>query len=1523
MKTIRTPQETFGLYRQEYEHDACGIGFYADIKGRPSHDIITTSLEMLKRLDHRAGKSADKTTSDGTGIMLQIPHQFFTSVCSFPLPQKGEYAVGMLFLPQNDGIQEQIIKDFHEEALKLDLSIIGIRQVPVSSQLISKQARSSEPYIKQLFVTQVNKNDATFLNQLFLLRKRVEKRHKSELYIPSFSNQTIVYKGMLLAKELPLYFQDLSDERFISALALIHSRYSTNTFPSWERAHPNRVIAHNGEINTIKGNRNWFNAKINPGTDIQPIIDPNGSDSAMFDNVLEFLLLNGVSLPKAIMMMVPEPWEQNNEMPPYLKAFYEYHSQFMEPWDGPMALGFTNGIQIGAVLDRNGLRPGRYYITRDDRIIFASEVGVVDVDSDMVKERKHLKPGELLLVDTIEGRIVPNDELKAIISNEEPFVEYLKESVIPLESNPFTEASVMEKADLFFYQKAFGYTYEELMKMLKPMAVESKEPTGSMGIDTPLAVLSEKPQLLFNYFKQGFSQVTNPPIDAIREECVISTISWLGEQNLPINTKAYVKKKIQLDHPFLDTSRFNALINSSLNAIKINIVFQKDKGEKGLLSELERIFSETDKAILDGHELIILSDINIDCDLAPIPSLLAISSLHHHLIRNGTRTKVGIIVDTGEARDSHHMAMLLGYGADAIHPYLAYDTICHLAKEQHITISYEQAIQNYINALLNGVIKIMSKVGISAIQSYRGAQAFEAIGISAEVMNLYFTSTVSQIGGIGLDQIAIETLNRHQNAVMEQNSFDQTLDSGSDLQWRKDGEVHQFNPLSIHTLQRAARTNNKEVYKKFVEMNNEGPFTTIRSLFRIESDRSPISIEKVETVGNILKRFKTGAMSYGSLSKEAHEALAIAMNRIGGKSNSGEGGEEIERFHTDANGDSRRSAIKQVASGRFGVTSYYLTNADEIQIKMAQGAKPGEGGQLPGHKVYPWIAEVRGSTPGVGLISPPPHHDIYSIEDLAQLIYDLKSANPRAKISVKLVAKAGVGTIAAGVAKGLADTILISGHDGGTGASPRTSIRHTGVPWELGLSEAHQTLVLNGLRDKVILEVDGKLMTGKDVVVAACLGAQEYGFATAPLVVLGCLMMRACHLDTCPVGIATQNPVLREKFMGSPDHIVHYMHFIAEEVREILAECGYQTLSELVGQTNLLKVKNKVSSHWKAKHLDLNDLLYRPLTDPKNIWTQAIKQDHEMEKRFDQRVLIPLYKPFIESKQHASFQFDIKNTDRSVGTSLGNLISEQYGADGLPEDFIKIGLKGSAGQSLGAFIPNGLSITLEGDGNDYVGKGLSGGKLIIKPDKSWSINQQDAIIGNTALFGATSGEAYIRGLAGQRFAVRNSGVKAVVEGVGDHGCEYMTGGCIVIIGSIGKNFAAGMSGGTAYIYTGLSSNEDLQTCINQELVDVEPILAENDILELHQMISKHYLYTGSPKAKAILKHWKQLKKHFIKIIPHEYKNMTMIIDGLQNLGLSYDDARLSAFEIKKEGKIAEALYEIVPFSSPLHDSQSI
>ncbi|MFC7394434.1 glutamate synthase large subunit [Scopulibacillus cellulosilyticus] len=1490
--------KTTGLYRPEYEHDACGIGFYADVKDRASHEIVSKALEMLCRLDHRAGRSADGETGDGAGILVQIPHVFFKEDCSFSLPDKGDYAVGMLFLPQDKEKQEQVRKALKKEVINHQLSILGWRTVPVSSENIGEQARDIQPFIQQVFIKKGgDESTLDFEKRLYIIRKRLERTFSTDLYIASFSSQTIVYKGMLNPEQIAAFYIDLGNPEFTSSFALVHSRFSTNTFPSWERAHPNRLVVHNGEINTIKGNANWFKAREEQLLqtsfkeyikDLKPVIDEKGSDSAMFDNVLEFLTLSGYSLPEAVMMMVPEPWEKDYSMEENKRSFYEFNSLFMEAWDGPMALGFTNGRQIGAVLDRNGLRPGRYYVTYDDRIIFSSEVGVIDVEESNIKEKCHLMPGQMLFVDLEEGRIVPDAELKEIISSKKPYSERLKKSVIHLGNETASMIQASKEEELIFLQKAYGYHYEELMKTIKPMAEEGKDPTGSMGVDTPLAVLSNRPQLLYYYFKQSFAQVTNPPIDSIREDCVTSTLTWIGSKG---SWRGDHDRFIQLKHPFLTTSMFYDVQQLSESPWTLNMTFPI---EKGIEETLEELFREAELAIENGSSLIVLSDRNVDEKNAPIPALLAASALHQHLIRIGKRTQVSLIVDSGEPRDVHHMAMLLGYGADAVHPYLAYESIAELVNQGHLDFSVSEAIDQYIEALVSGVVKVMSKIGISTIQSYRGAQTFEAVGIANVVLDQYFTGTHSQIDGITLDEITKEVLIRHQKACLDRLSNDQTLDPGSELQWRKEGEHHQFNPQMIHILQRAARKNDQELYRKFVEMKEQEPFSTIRSMLTITSDREPVPIDEVESAESIFKRFKTGAMSYGSISKEAHEALAVAMNRIGGKSNSGEGGEESERFSRDENGDWRRSAIKQVASGRFGVTSHYLTNAEEIQIKMAQGAKPGEGGQLPSHKVYPWVAEVRGSTPGVGLISPPPHHDIYSIEDLAQLIYDLKRANPSARISVKLAAKAGVGTIAAGVAKGMADVILISGHDGGTGASPKTSLKHAGIPWEIGLAETHQTLMLNGLRDRVVLETDGKLMTGKDVIIAACLGAEEYGFSTAPLVVLGCLMMRACHLDTCPVGIATQNPKLREKFMGSPDHIVNYMRFIAEDIREILAACGYRSLKEMVGETHLLKVKDNVAEHWKAKHLNLSKLLYQHNSSQSAYCTK--QQDHQLEKSFDFRTLIPACTPLINQHQRGQFAFDIKNTDRTAGTTLGHLLTKRYGASGMPEDSLFLSLRGSAGQSFGAFLPKGISMKLEGDVNDYIGKGLSGGKLIVRPTENGADDQ--AIIGNVAFYGATSGEAYIRGKAGQRFCVRNSGVNAVVEGIGDHGCEYMTGGCVVILGEIGKNFAAGMSGGTAYIL----SDKRIDHHINFDLVDVQKIQDEDESMKIFTMIHQHAQLTGSPKAKQIINNWHQARSSFIKVVPREYQDMQELIAHFKSQGLSEKDAKLEAFNWKKDGK---------------------
>ncbi|WP_141603833.1 glutamate synthase large subunit [Terrilactibacillus laevilacticus] len=1496
-----------GLYQSEFEHDACGIGLYADIKGRASHDIVETALEMLARLDHRAGKGSDGT-GDGAGLLVQIPHDFFNSVCSFSLPEAGQYGVGMLFLPQDSLKRRNIIKTIKSVISEKNYTLYGIREVPVLAESIEPLARQEAPYIIQLFVGVSDQLTDSLEYQLYTLRKTLEQRIGKELYIASLSSKTIVFKGMLRAEEVSGYYTDLKDERFVSAIALVHSRFSTNTFPSWKRAHPNRMIVHNGEINTIRGNANWFNARAKTlDKDYgNQIIDRDGSDSAIFDNVLEFLTMNGVPLAHAIMLMVPEPWEKDKDMPDSLKAFYEYNSRFMEPWDGPMALGFSNGKQVGAIMDRNGLRPARYYVTHDDRLIFSSEVGVVDLDPSLIKEKRHLKPGHVLLVDTERGQIVPSDELKKEISEANEYAKLLEKSIAFAKSSlgEHQSASYRDRLDRLYLQKVNGYTYEEVVKGIQVMAETGKEPVGSMGYDAPLAVLSERPQLLFNYFKQWFSQVTNPPIDAIREEHVISKVTWLGKQPNILEPTINDTKQIKLEHPILDESQFATIQNGLLPVATLNLTFNVNDGKTGLKQALVVLFQEAEAAIKDGNQMIILSDRDVDAEHAPIPSLLAVSGLHHDLIKKGLRTSASIVVDSAEPRDSHHMSALLGFGADAIYPYMAFEVIKDLIKDEHLNKSEAEASQKYVKALVGGIVKVMSKVGISAIQSYRGAQTFEVLGLSKEVIDQYFTGTFSQIDGIGLEEIADETLKRHAAATKEwESNRVSPLDPGSDLQWRQEGEFHKFNPMTIYKLQQAARKNDYGLYQEYKEEVDDSPYSTIRSLLEIKNDRQPVPLDEVEPAESIFKRFKTGAMSYGSISKEAHEALAIAMNRIGGKSNSGEGGEEVERFTLDSNGENRRSAIKQVASARFGVTSHYLSEANEIQIKMAQGAKPGEGGQLPAHKVYPWIAEVRGATPGVGLISPPPHHDIYSIEDLAQLIYDLKRANPTARISVKLVAKAGVGTIAAGVAKGLADVILISGHDGGTGAASKSSIAHAGIPWEIGLAEAHQTLLLNGLRNRVSLEVDGKLMSGKDVIVAACLGAEEFGFATAPLAVLGCIMMRACHLDTCPVGIATQNPELRKNFTGSPDHIVNYMHFIAEDIREILSQNGFRSLEEVVGHAELLKVKDSVQNHPKASHLDLSKMLV-PTAERDEKCNFTTPQNHELDKTYDFREILPQTKAIVERGETGQFNFNIKNSDRSVGTTLGYTVTTSTNGVGFEEDALELQFNGYAGQSFGAFVPKGITMTLTGDANDYVGKGLSGGKLIIKPNENdGTPDDNQAIVGNVAFFGATSGEAYVRGTAGVRFCVRNSGAKVVIEGIGDNGCEYMTGGKAIILGHFGKNFAAGMSGGTAYLFNESGDYDQIVNKVNKEMVNIETIVDPNEQKEVKELIENYAHYTGSPKAEKILLNWEESVTQFVKIIPKDYELMLSTIKKLESQGLSHDEATQKAFELKKSGRI--------------------
>ncbi len=1490
--------EAQGLYRPEFEHDACGIGLYAHIKGNATHEIVKKGLQMLCQLDHRGGQGSDPLTGDGAGLMVQIPDQFFRQVSTeLNLPEKGRYGVGMLFFTNDEKEQNEVeakVNAFIEQEGQI---VLGWRNVPVDVSKLGEAGKETCPTIRQVFIgaNQDLKDDLAFERKLYVIRKQAEQwaqGRELRFYFASLSSRTIVYKGLLTPEQVDAFYLDLQDEDFVSAFALVHSRFSTNTFPSWERAHPNRYLIHNGEINTLRGNINWMKAREKQfiseafGEDLQkviPILDTTGSDSSMLDNALEFFVLAGRKPAHAAMMLIPEPWAENPYMSAEKKAFYEYHSSLMEPWDGPTAISFTDGKQIGAILDRNGLRPARYYVTKDDYIIFSSEVGVIDVEPENVLYKDRLSPGKMLLIDLEEGRIISDDQIKTQMSEAYPYQQWLDEQLVQLEDNEQEDEVV---SDLTVRQKAFGYTYEDVEKYLLPFVTEGKDPVGSMGNDSPLAVLSDLPQSLFNYFKQSFAQVTNPPVDSIREHIVTSTITLLGPEGNLLHPNEENCRRIELETPILTNGQLAQLSDNNIfKSRKINSLFTDN-----LESALEKIFNEAEEAIADGVSLLILSDRNMDDKNVAIPTLLAASALHQELIRQGNRTKVSIIVETGEVREVHHFAALIGFGVDAINPYLAFATYKQAAQDGSLTMSYEEAVSKYVKGVTEGVVKVMSKMGISTVQSYRGAQIFEAVGIGSDVIDRYFSGTASQIGGIGLETIAEEAILRHNAAFA--NSLDETLESGSDFQWRHNGEHHAFNPKTIHMLQWSARQNDYTLYKKFSQAANEERIGFLRNLFSFDSTRQAVPIEEVESVESIVKRFKSGAMSYGSISKEAHETLAIAMNRLGAKSNSGEGGEHPSRYNLDENGDNRRSGIKQVASGRFGVKSHYLVNADELQIKMAQGAKPGEGGQLPSNKVYPWVAEVRGSTPGVGLISPPPHHDIYSIEDLAQLIHDLKNANRDARISVKLVSKAGIGTIAAGVAKGAADVIVISGYDGGTGASPKTSIKHTGLPWELGLAEAHQTLMLNGLRERVRLETDGKLMTGKDVIMAALLGAEEFGFATAPLVVMGCVMMRVCHKDTCPVGIATQNPELRAKFAGDPDHVVNYMLFLAQEVRELMAELGFRTIEEMVGRTDILQVSKRAKDHWKAKYLDLTTLLYQP----KGIRTFQTPQNHKIDQSLDMKEILPAAKIALEKQIPVDIKLPITNVNRVVGTIVGSEISKRYGEEGLPEETITLRFTGSAGQSFGAFVPNGMSLHLTGDTNDYFGKGLSGGKLILRaPVELQYEASENVIAGNVALIGATSGEAYINGLAGERFAVRNSGAKVVVEGIGDHGLEYMTGGRVAILGNVGKNFGAGMSGGIAYVLP--EDLDQFKALCNPEMIEFEALNDERDISEVWKMVLNHFIYTGSVKAGYVIENWEQIQEKFVKVIPKDYKRMINQINQQKLAGLSDEEATMRAFEM--------------------------
>ncbi|UVI31598.1 glutamate synthase large subunit [Paenibacillus spongiae] len=1510
-----------GLYNPQFEKDACGMGFVANIKGKKSHEIVLQALTVLENMEHRGGQGSEPNTGDGAGIMLQIPHAFFVRELNnlgISLPDSGEYAVGMLFLPQDEALrckQEAALEAIIREEGQ---TLLGFRTVPTNDEKLGTSAKAAKPYVRQVFISKGAdlQDELAFERKLYVIRKRAEHAIRysgaeggDSFYFSSLSSKKIVYKGMLTTEQVRSFYTELNDESVETAIALVHSRFSTNTFPSWERAHPYRYLIHNGEINTLRGNVNWMHARQTLfatelfGADmekIKPIINPDGSDTAMFDNTLEFLYLSGRSLPHAAMMMVPEPWSNHESMNDDKKAFYEYHSTLMEPWDGPAAMAFTDGTQIGAILDRNGLRPARYYVTKDDVIILGSEAGTVPVEPENILYKDRLRPGRMLLIDTKEGRIISDEEVKQKIVNEHPYRDWLDEHLVGLDDLPDArELPEPHHESVELRQQAFGYTFEDLRKVLEPMAGSGTEPISSMGYDAPLAVLSDRPQRLYNYFKQLFAQVTNPPIDAIREEIITATGTTLGPERNLLHPEPESCRHIRLATPILSNEEFAKLRHvrrPGFKSITLPIVFEADRGEEGLRFALQEMCEAADRVIGKGHNILILSDRGIDRSTAAIPALLAVSALHHHLIREGTRTKVSLLLESGEPREVHHYALLLGYGVSAVNPYLAFETLDDMIRQGMLKgVTQEKAIKNYIKAATKGVVKILSKMGISTIQSYRGAQIFEAVGLNKDLIDEYFTWTESRIGGIGLDVIAEETLKHHNRAFSEQEGRVKELDSGGEYQWRKDGEEHLFSPQTIHTLQMASRTNNYTLYKKFSALvqGEDKKHLTLRSLLEFNYNQQPIPLEEVEPVESIVKRFKTGAMSYGSISKEAHEALAIAMNRIGGKSNTGEGGEDPARFIPDANGDSRRSAIKQVASGRFGVTSNYLVNADEIQIKMAQGAKPGEGGQLPGRKVYPWVAEVRGSTPGVGLISPPPHHDIYSIEDLAELIHDLKNANPRARINVKLVSEVGVGTIAAGVAKGRADVILVSGYDGGTGASPLASMRHAGLPWELGLAETHQTLMLNNLRDRVVVETDGKIMNGRDLAIAALLGAEEFGFSTAPLVVLGCVMMRVCQLDTCPVGVATQNPELRKKFMGDPSHMVNYMLFVAQELREIMAELGFRTIREMVGRVDRLQTKT-VIDHYKLKGIDLSPLLHQPELPADAVRYCSQEQNHGLEESMDMKQLLELAKPAIEHGEQVRGTFPICNTNRVVGTIVGSEVTRRYGLKGLPEDTISFHFVGSAGQSFGAFIPKGMTLSLEGDSNDYVGKGLSGGKIIVAPSaKSTFAAEENVIIGNTALYGATSGQAYIRGIAGERFAVRNSGANVVVEGVGDHGCEYMTGGCVVVLGGTGRNFAAGMSGGVAYV---LDEQGDFYKRCNLEMVLLERVETENDKNELRGLIERHVRYTGSAAGDRLLSNWEASLDNFVRIIPKDYKRMLEQIERVEQAGLTGEAALLAAFE---------------------------
>jgi glutamate synthase (NADPH/NADH) large chain len=1456
-----------GLYQPGLEHDACGIGFVSQVQGKASHDIIVKGIQVLVNLAHRGACGCDPETGDGAGVLIQIPHRFFARECGrlgFTLPPPGEYGVGMTFLPVEPHVRRECEGVIERVVREEGLGVLGWRDTPIDSAAIGRVARGSQPYIQQIFVARGRgMTEEQLERRLYVARKRIEAA-LPDCYLPSFSARTIVYKGLLLAPQIAKFYPELSDPEVVSALCLVHQRFSTNTFPTWHLAHPYRYIAHNGEINTLRGNVNWMHARQSVlesplfGEDLKklfPVIQPGGSDSAAFDNALELLVMAGRSLPHAMAMLIPEAWAKNPHMNPQKRAFYEYHASLMEPWDGPAAVAFTDGRSIGAVLDRNGLRPARYLVTNDDLVIMASEAGVLPVKPEDVKRKGRLQPGKMLLVDTVEGRIVSDREIKRSLYGRNPYQLWLKENQISLDqlAEPQREHAA-DHGTLVRRQRAFGYTSEDLRMILGPMAQKGEDPVGSMGADTPLACLSDQPQPLFHYFKQLFAQVTNPPIDPIREEMVMSLTSYIGtERNILAETPQHCHT-LKLPHPILtnrDLEKLRRVSQGDFLATTLPMFLPVAEGAAGLERALNGLCRRASLAIQSGYTLLILSDRGIDEEYAAIPSLLALAAVHNHLVREESRTQVALIVESGEPREVMHFALLIGYGASAVNPYLALETVGAAGAE------------HYIKAINKGLLKTFSKMGISTLQSYRGAQVFEAIGLNSEVIDRYFTGTASRIAGVGLEVIAREAILKHDHAFQPVTQSEPELRVGGNYQYRAAGEYHLFNPQTIGKLQHAVEQSNFQTFQEYTDLldNESRRLSTLRGLLDFKTAESPIPVEEVESAAEIVKRFATGAMSYGSISKEAHETLAIAMNRIGGKSNTGEGGEDEARFGTD-----RRSAIKQVASGRFGVTANYLVNADELQIKMAQGAKPGEGGQLPGHKVDVNIARVRHSTPGVGLISPPPHHDIYSIEDLAQLIYDLKNVNPLARISVKLVAEVGVGTVAAGVAKAHADVVLISGDSGGTGASPLSSIRHAGIPWELGLAEAQQVLVLNDLRGRVRLQTDGKLQTGRDVTIAALLGAEEFGFATAPLVAMGCIMMRKCHLNTCPVGIATQDPELRARFHGTPENVINFFFFLAEQVRRNMARMGFRTFDEMVGRVDMLEARAAVE-HWKAKGLDLSMLLYDTKA-PSRVARRCIQaQDHGLEQALDYK-LIDHAREAIENGTPIEIKLPIRNVHRTVGAMLSGEIARRYGSAGLPDETIRFHFTGSAGQSFGAFLAKGVTLELEGDANDYVGKGLSGGRLIVYPPRNSSfLPEENVLIGNVALYGATGGEAFLNGVAGERFAVRNSGATAVVEGLGDHGCEYMTGGTVVVLGKCGRNFAAGMSGGFAYV---LDAGEDfaVKRC-NPGSVQLVPATGDEDML--YTLITRHAAATGSPRGKWIIENWEQMRRQFIKVYPNDLR----------------------------------------------------